>query len=64
MENLQDRLRSMPTPEWLLKMQQRYAETGTYRHEDLRRLLGDQNRRVEVGPNASLFTVAVQTLPQ
>jgi len=37
-----------------------YHRTGTYRAEDLRRLLGDPNRSVEVGPIASLssfFTV-------
>jgi hypothetical protein len=31
-----------------------YNRTGTYRPEDLRRLLGDPNRAVEVGPNTSL----------
>ena len=50
--SLEERLRTEPLPEWLVKMHEHYARTGTYRPEDLRRLLGDPNKRVEVGPNA------------
>ncbi len=39
--------------------------TGTYRPEDLRRLLGDPNKSVEVGPESSLssFLSAEGRLP-
>jgi hypothetical protein len=41
-------------PEWVRRMIEHYRQTGTYRPEDLRRLLGDPTRGVEVGPNPSL----------
>ena len=40
--------------EWLVRMQREYAATGKVRPEDLRRLLGDPNRRVESSPQAAL----------
>lgn len=43
-------------PEWIREMHQHYRRTGKYRQEDLRRLLGDPNQAVEIGPNASLAT--------
>jgi hypothetical protein len=41
-------------PEWVRKMIEHYWQTGTYRPEDLQRLLGDPNKGVEVRPNMSL----------
>jgi hypothetical protein len=41
-------------PEWVREMHEHYRRTGTYRPEDLRRLLGDPTKGVEIGPNASL----------
>lgn len=40
-------------PEWVRRMSAYYRETGAYRPEDLRRLLGDPLKGVEVGPNAA-----------
>lgn len=51
---IQAKLRKMPPAEWVRQMIDHYRRTGTYRASDLRRLLGDPNRAVEVGPNASL----------
>jgi hypothetical protein len=48
------RSQQIPPAEWVRDMIDHYRRTGTYRPEDLRRLLGDPNRAVEVGPNASL----------
>jgi hypothetical protein len=48
--SVQERLRTSAFPDWLVKMREHYAKTGTYRPGDLRRLLGDPTRRVEVGP--------------
>ena len=39
---------------WVAEMRRHYALTGTYRPEDLRRLLGDPKRGVESGPRASV----------
>lgn len=51
---IQAKLREMPPADWVLQMIDHYRRTGTYRAKDLRRLLGDPNRSVEVGPNISL----------
>lgn len=44
-------------PEWVRKMIEYYWQTGTYRPEDLQRLLGDPTKGVEVGPNVSLASL-------
>ena len=41
-------------PQWLIQMQDDYARTGVVRVEDLRRLIGDSNRRVDSSPQATL----------
>jgi len=51
---IQAKLRQLPPADWVRAMIEHYQRTGSYRTEDLRRLLGDPNRPVEVGPNASL----------
>ncbi len=53
---IETKLRQLPAAEWVRNMIDHYNRTGGYRPEDLRRLLGDPNRAVEVGPNASLAT--------
>ena len=44
----------IPPAEWVLAMIEHRRRTGSYRPEDLRRLLGDPNKSVEVGPESSL----------
>ena len=51
---IQAKLRQLPPADWVRAMIDHYQRTGSYRSEDLRRLLGDPNRSVEAGPNASL----------
>jgi hypothetical protein len=51
---IQERLRQLPPAQWVQDMIEHYRRTGTFRPQDLRRLLGDPNRAVEVGPNVSL----------
>ena len=51
---IQARLRQLPPADWVRAMIDHYQRTGSYRPEDLRRLLGDPNRPVEVGPNVTL----------
>ncbi len=51
---IQAKMRQLPRADWVRAMIEHYQRTGSYRTEDLRRLLGDPNRVVEVGPNASL----------
>ena len=50
----QDLLAQAQPAEWVRRMIDHYQRTGTYRPEDLRRLLGDPTRGVEIGPNTSL----------
>jgi len=47
-------LRQAPPPAWVRQMIEHYRRTGTYRPEDLERLLGDPNKRVEVRSEMSL----------
>jgi hypothetical protein len=59
----QEKARSVPQADWVRDMIDHYRRTGTYRAKDLRRLLGDPNRSVEVGPNtsvASFFSTEVR----
>jgi hypothetical protein len=49
---IQDTLRQLPPADWVRAMIEHFERTGSYRPEDLRRLLGDPNRAVEVGPNS------------
>jgi len=51
---IQDRLHEIPPAGWVRDMLDHYRRTGRYRPEDLRRLLGDPNQAVDVGPNTSL----------
>ena len=49
-----------PLPQWVREMSDHYRTTGTYRSQDLRKLLGDPNRRVEVGEKPSLSSFLQQ----
>jgi len=53
-DEAKERFRQITEPEWVRKMKQHYAKTGTYRPEDLRRLLGDPAMRVEVSADRSM----------
>ncbi len=59
---IQAKLRQLPPADWVRAMIDHYQRTGCYRTEDLRRLLGDPNRAVEVGPNTSLASFFSQGL--
>jgi hypothetical protein len=41
-------------PKWVQDMLAHYWRTGSFRARDLRRLLGDPTKGVEVGPNMSV----------
>lgn len=58
--SVQEQLKSSPAPDWMVKMQEHYRRTGSFRSEDLRRLLGDPTRRVESGPTPSLASFLQQ----
>jgi hypothetical protein len=49
-----DWAQNIKEPEWVWKMKEHYARTGAYRPEDLRRLLGDPTKGVEMGAGASI----------
>jgi hypothetical protein len=52
-DEIQTKLRELPAADWIQDMRDYFRRTGTYRAADLRRLLSDPNRGVEVGPNAN-----------
>jgi hypothetical protein len=53
-DELQEQWDRLPEAEWVRKMKEYYTKTGTYRPEDLRRLLGDPTKGVEMGPTQSM----------
>ena len=59
---IQAKLRELPPADWVRAMIDHFQRTGSYRPEDLRRLLGDPNQAVEVGPNTSLASFFSQHL--
>jgi hypothetical protein len=58
---IQAKLRQLPPADWVRAMVSHFQRTGSYRPEDLRRLLGNPNTAVEVGPDASLSSFFSQT---
>lgn len=56
-------LRDAELPSWLREMKARYALTGTYSPEDLHRLLGDPNKRVEVRSTVSVTSFLAGSQP-
>jgi hypothetical protein len=46
--------RESPPPDWVRQMIEHHRRTGTYRSEDVRRLLGDPTQGIGVGPGSSL----------
>lgn len=52
--DIRERLARVAEPPWIHEMHDYYRNNGHFRHQDLHRLLGDQNRAVEIGPNESV----------
>lgn len=57
---IQAKLQQLPPADWVRAMIDHFQRTGSYRLEDLRRLLGDPNQFVETGPEASLVSFVSQ----
>jgi len=53
-KSMEDRLREAPPADWVLAMIEHHRRTGTYRPRDLRRLLGDPTKGVEMSARSSL----------
>lgn len=54
---LLDLLQQQPPADWVRAMIEHYRRTGSYRPQDLRRLLGDPTKGVTVGPESSLASL-------
>jgi hypothetical protein len=63
-EALRELLTRTPPPVWLVEMIEHYRRTGTFRPEDLHRLVGDPNRGVRVDPNATVDAILAGSDPQ
>ena len=46
--NLAELLANIPPPQWVVDMRRHYQETGRYRAEDVRRVIGDAARPSEL----------------
>lgn len=55
--NWQDLLSQAQPAGWVRDMIEHYHRTGTFRPQDLRRLLGDPTKGITVGPNMSLSSM-------
>jgi hypothetical protein len=53
-EEIKERLAKLPEAEWVTQMRRHYAQTGAYKPQDLRRLLGDPNQRAEMTADRSM----------
>jgi len=53
-QEIRAKLQELPPADWVLAMIAHYQRTGTYRPEDLHRLLGDPNKPVILDPNADM----------
>ena len=54
MQEIQKKFSEIHEADWVREMREHRARTGGYRPQDLRRLLGDPNKRVEMGPETSI----------
>jgi len=54
LRDLWDRMVANAEPDWVREMKEHYAKTGIYRPEDLRRLLGDPVKGIDVRERASI----------
>lgn len=61
-KQLRELLERTPPPQWLSDMIDHYRRTGSYRPEDLRRLLGDPTKGVTVGPDLSLEAILASVM--
>jgi|WetSurMetagenome_2_1015567.scaffolds.fasta_scaffold13678_3 hypothetical protein len=53
-EEIREQFEKVSEADWVRRMKEHYAETGCYRPEDLRRLLGDPTRSVDMRPRSSV----------
>ncbi len=61
LRQIQRQLQQIPRADWVQDMIDHFNRTGSYRPEDLRRLLGDPNQAVEVGSKTSLSSLFSQS---
>lgn len=59
-DEMKEKLANAGEPDWIRKMKDCYSRTGTYPPKDLRRLLGDPTKRVEIGTRDSLASNFLQ----
>lgn len=50
-------LQNSPPPEWLIEMIEYYRRTGSFRPEDVRRLMGDPSKGLRVAPDTSVEAI-------
>lgn len=54
LNEIRERLSRLSEADWVRSMVDYYQQHGHFRPADLRRLLGDPSKPIEIGPNASL----------
>ena len=54
-KRLRDELMKASEPKWVREMRSHFNRSGTFRPSDVLRLLGDPNKRVEVGTQEKMI---------
>jgi len=52
---LREELLKASEPEWVRDMRSHFSKNGTFRPSDIMRLVGDPNKRVEVGTQEKMI---------
>ncbi len=55
--SLQAAAQAVELPEWIRKMNAHLRTTGSYRSEDVRKVLGDRQKGIELGSQVSLSSL-------
>ena len=59
--SLAEELAKLPPSKWVLEMHEHFERTGSYRPEDLFRLLGDPNKHVDMDGHCPFMPPQGQT---
>jgi hypothetical protein len=59
-QHVRELLEKSPPPAWLIEMIVHYQKTGTFRPQDLQRLMGDVSKGVMISPDTTVEGVLSQ----
>jgi hypothetical protein len=57
LQRLADAAQAVSLPEWVKSMTDHYLSTGSFRQQDVRKVLGDPKKGIQVGSDVSLSSM-------